>query len=72
VDLDPRSLVALDWSFKKVHVTFDGVEVVCLRSEVHHHSFRFARRRGVTWKLYRRELPRVFSRLKSARPARGS
>lgn len=43
-----------------------------LRSEVHHHSFRFARRRGVTWKLYRRELRRAFSRLKSARPAPGS
>lgn len=43
-----------------------------LRSEVHHHSFRFARRRGVTWNVYRRELRRVFSRLKAARPTPGS
>lgn len=40
-----------------------------LRSEVHHHSFRFARKRGVTWKVYRRELRRAFSRFKHARPA---
>lgn len=40
-----------------------------LRSEVHHHSFRFARKRGVTWKVYRRELRRAFSRLNLARPA---
>jgi hypothetical protein len=39
-----------------------------LRSEVHHHSFRFARKRGVTWNVYRRELRRTFSRLKNARP----
>lgn len=39
-----------------------------LRSEVHHHSFRFARRRGVTWQVYRRELRRVFAKLKAARP----
>jgi hypothetical protein len=39
-----------------------------LRSEVHHHSFRFARRRGVTWKVYRRELRRAFTRLKALRP----
>lgn len=32
VDADPRPLVALDWSFKEVHVTFDGDEVLRLRS----------------------------------------
>lgn len=42
-----------------------------LRSEVHHHSFRHARRRGVAWPLYRRELRRAFARLKAARPAPG-
>jgi len=39
-----------------------------LRSEVHHHSFRHARKRGVAWNVYRRELRRAFARLKSSRP----
>jgi hypothetical protein len=35
-----------------------------LRSEVHHHSFRHARKRGVTWQTYRRELRRAYQQLK--------
>jgi hypothetical protein len=37
-----------------------------LRSEVHHHSFRHARKRGVTWQTYRRELRRFYALAKHA------
>jgi hypothetical protein len=40
-----------------------------LRSVVHHHGYRWARRRGVVWKVYRRELRRAYSALKATRPA---
>lgn len=35
-----------------------------LRSEVHHHSFRHAKKRGVTWREYRRELRTVYRRIR--------
>lgn len=39
-----------------------------LRSDVHHHSFRHARKRGVQWREFRRELRRTYARLKASRP----
>ena len=38
-----------------------------LRSEVHHHGFRHAKKRGVTWTLYRRQLRRLYARFKEHR-----
>lgn len=40
-----------------------------LRSEVHHHSFRHARKRGVDFRTYRRLLRRLYTLFKAARPA---
>lgn len=40
-----------------------------LRSEVHHHSFRHARKRGVRWRAYRRALRRTYALLKPSRGA---
>jgi hypothetical protein len=36
-----------------------------LRSEIHHHSFRHARKRGVTWQQFRRELRRAYRRIRT-------
>jgi len=34
-----------------------------LRSEIHHHSFRHAKKRGVTWQEYRREIRKLRRRI---------
>lgn len=38
-----------------------------LRSEIHHHSYRWAARRGIEWGEFRRALRRVYALLKEAR-----
>lgn len=37
-----------------------------LRSDVHHHCYRHARKRGVAWTTYRRELRRTYTLLRTA------